>query len=104
MKENNFDLNIIDEKIKNLKFEKKEEKIEKIEFDHLEARFIPKEINTFDDYIHIYMKPRKINTTSPICLICVVGCFRFNVSKLLSKYRKYGNNVCFTFIFNKTFT
>ena len=42
VKENNFDLNIIDEKIKNLKFEKKEEKIEKIEFDYLEARFIPK--------------------------------------------------------------
>ena len=72
VKENNFDLNIIDEKIKNLKFEKKEEKIEKIEFDHLEARFIPKEINNFDDYVHICMKPRKIDTTSPICLICVV--------------------------------
>ena len=72
VKENNFDLNIIDEKIKNLKFEKNEEKIEKIEFDHLEARFIPKEINTFDDYVHICMKPKKINTTSPICLICVV--------------------------------
>ena len=96
MKENNFDLNIIDEKIKNLKFENKEEKIEKIEFDHLEARFIPKEINNFDDYVHICMKPRKIDTTSPICLI--------NVSKLLSKHRKYGNNVCFTFIFNKTLT
>ena len=65
VKENNFDLNIIE-------FEKKEEKIEKIEFDHLEARFIPKEINNFDDYVHICMKPRKIDTTSPICLICVV--------------------------------
>ena len=72
IKENNFDVNIIDDKIKNLKIEKKEEKIQKIEFEQLEARYISKDINPFDDYIHVCMKPKKINTTAPICLICVV--------------------------------
>ncbi len=67
-------------------------------FWNLEENFIPKEINTFEDYNHIYMKQRKI-ITSPIYLICVIIFQLFHI--YLKKKKK---NVCFMFIFKKTIT
>ncbi|ORX87767.1 hypothetical protein BCR32DRAFT_324292 [Anaeromyces robustus] len=51
-----------------------DEKIENIEFEELYGRYISKEQsnNLCKDSIHVCMKPKKIENTPPLCLICVV--------------------------------
>ncbi|KAG4101910.1 hypothetical protein H8356DRAFT_1382224 [Neocallimastix lanati (nom. inval.)] len=83
IKENNIELINIDEKIKNLKFAEiltenslklKCKEIENIEFEELFAHYISKErrMNLCDNFIHVCMKPKKVKTTLPVCLFCVV--------------------------------
>ena len=76
---NNLELPNLDEKINNLKYddlsiEKVEYKESKVEFEELSARFIAKDKSAglCEDSIHIYMKPKKVETTLPVCLLFVV--------------------------------
>ncbi|OUM59873.1 hypothetical protein PIROE2DRAFT_69796 [Piromyces sp. E2] len=73
VKEHNIQLTDINEKIKNLSFSNVRE-AEKIEFEELFSRIITKDKSSglCKDSLHVYMKPKKVRTTSPVCLICVV--------------------------------
>jgi len=72
VKDHNINLNDIDDKIKNLEI--KEEEAISVKFKELQARFISgdKSSNLCKDSIHVTMKPEKIKTSPPVCLICVV--------------------------------
>jgi len=79
IKDNNLELPDLEEKINNLNFdnisiEKVQFKENKVEFEEISARFVAKNKNVglYDDSIHIYMKPKKVETTLPVCLLCVV--------------------------------
>jgi len=73
IKENHLQLGDIFEKINNLDFDENA-KATKVEFEELYARFISKDksLNLCKDSLHVCMRPKKITTTPPICLICVV--------------------------------
>ena len=66
-----------------------------VEFEELSSRIISEENSSglCEDSLHIWMKPKKIKTTSPVCLICVVdvsGSMGYNccnnVSNMESQY------------------
>jgi len=48
--------------------------ISNVEFEELGARIISegKSGGLCKNSVHVYMKPKKVKTTAPICLICVV--------------------------------
>jgi len=80
-KKNNITLDDNTERIKNLTFT--ESSMESIEFEDLGARVITnaKSANLCKDSLHIYMKPKKVKSAPPLCLICVVdvsGSMRYN--------------------------
>jgi len=71
--EHNIQLTDINKKIKNITFSDISE-AEKVEFEELHSRIITKDKSSglCKDSLHVWMKPKKVKTTSPVCLICVV--------------------------------
>ncbi|KAL6612030.1 hypothetical protein LY90DRAFT_698277 [Neocallimastix californiae] len=71
IKEKNIKLN--DKDVNNIDFSKFNEDM-KVDFEELNARYISKDksSNLCKDSIHVCMRPRKVKTTSPVCIICVV--------------------------------
>jgi len=84
IKEHNLDVdNVnkdnIESKMKNLNITKKKP----VEFEEIFARYISedKSAGLCKDSLHVCMKPKKVDTTPPVCLICVVdvsGSMRVN--------------------------
>jgi len=72
-KEHDIQLTNIHEKIKKLSFSDISE-TEKVEFEELQSCIITKDKSSglCEDSLHVWMKPKKVRTTSPVCLICVV--------------------------------
>ncbi|ORX44984.1 hypothetical protein BCR36DRAFT_585864 [Piromyces finnis] len=72
--EHNIQLNDITEKINNLTFSAASTEAEEVEFEEIKSRIISEEQSSglCKDSLHVWMKPKKLKTTSPACIICVV--------------------------------